>query len=52
MAWEVGGESGEMFLSGAPLEICVSRRTFDEDALVQTIMCMRNGLCPGESVPG
>lgn len=41
----LGGEDGDVVLSGAPRELCVGQRPFDEDVLVATILDARAHVC-------
>ena len=41
----LGDEDGDVVLSGAPRELCVGQRPFDEDLLVATILDARTSVC-------
>ena len=45
LPFDVDGESAGAFISGAPREVCVGERTFDEDALLKTILEAKSSVC-------
>jgi phospholipase D3/4 len=42
---ELDSGSGTMFITGAPQEVCIGERTFDGDALVNTILDAESSVC-------